>query len=136
MWQHVRADRSLRYTSKLLGLVGTVSIYCDWERKQVFISVWQHVRADPSLRYTSKLLGREADPSLRYTSKLLGREADPSLRYTSMLLGREADPSLRYTSMLLGRERANRHHQLCIQGTEGLFELRSSPGMLKLARVR
>ena len=48
----------------VLGLVGPVSVYCDWVRWKVWsatpISVWQHVKlswADPSLRYTRMLLG-------------------------------------------------------------------------------
>ena len=46
------------------GLVGPMSVYCDWVRWKVgsaaFISVWQHAKivcADPSLRYT-RMLGR------------------------------------------------------------------------------
>ena len=49
----------------VLGLVGPVSVYCDWVRWKVgsaaSISVWQYVKfisADPSLRHTRMLLGR------------------------------------------------------------------------------
>ena len=52
----------------VLGLVGPVSVYCDWVRWKVWsaasISVWPAARkvvgVDPSLRYTGMLLGREA----------------------------------------------------------------------------
>ena len=51
----------------VLGLVGPVSVYCDWVRWKIgsatSTSVWQHrkiVWADPSLRYTRMLQGRYA----------------------------------------------------------------------------
>ena len=52
-------------TGSVLGLVGPVSVYCDWVRWKVWsatsISVWHHVNLPgPSRRYTSMLLGRLA----------------------------------------------------------------------------
>ena len=46
-----------------LGLVDSVSVYCDWVRWKVgsatSISVWQHVKLfEQTLRYTGMFLGR------------------------------------------------------------------------------
>ena len=49
----------------VMGLVGPVSVYCDWVKWKVFfckfylsVAAGKIVWADPSLRYTPMLLGR------------------------------------------------------------------------------